>query len=141
MAKYGTKRLIYSSSATVYGVTPIIPIPETSPLGPQSCYGRTKFQSESIMKDLADSDPGFRAIALRYFNPAGAHPSGEMGENPRGKPGNLLPLLAAMAVGKYLDQGGLEIFGTDYPTVDGTCVRDYIHGAPSFPLSFCFFGT
>lgn len=133
MAKYNCHRIVYSSSATVYGEPAVIPIPESSPLAPESCYGRTKMMAELIIKDVCDSKPDlFKAICLRYFNPAGAHPSGEIGEDPKGKPGNLLPLLAQMAVGKY--PGELQIFGNDYPTPDGTCVRDYIHG-PFSPLS------
>ncbi|UZJ52019.1 hypothetical protein CBS101457_001339 [Exobasidium rhododendri] len=120
-------RLVYSSSATVYGVPKQIPIPETSPMQAESVYGRTKQMSELILKDVCDAYPkNWRVISLRYFNPAGAHPSGLIGEDPRGKPGNLLPLLAQMAVGKYREPG-LQVFGNDYPTPDGTCVRDYIH--------------
>ncbi|GJN87175.1 hypothetical protein Rhopal_000120-T1 [Rhodotorula paludigena] len=118
--------IVYSSSATVYGAPPECPISESSPLQPESCYGRTKFMSELILKDVCDSAPEkWRAISLRYFNPAGAHPSGQIGEDPRGRPGNLLPLLSQMAVGKFPE--GLKVFGNDYTTVDGTCVRDYIH--------------
>ena len=128
MDKYKVYNLVYSSSATVYGAPPQCPIPESSPLQPESCYGRTKFMSELIIKDVCDSAPEkWRAISLRYFNPAGAHPSGQIGEDPRGRPGNLLPLLAQMAVGKFPE--GLKIFGNDYDTPDGTCVRDYIHSA------------
>ncbi|EPQ30388.1 uncharacterized protein PFL1_01914 [Pseudozyma flocculosa PF-1] len=119
-------RLVYSSSATVYGTPPKVPIPETSPFAPESVYGRTKWMSEVIIRDTCDAYPEWRAIGLRYFNPAGAHKSGLIGEDPRGKPGNLLPLLSQMAVGKYRE-GGLKVFGNDYPTPDGTCVRDYIH--------------
>ncbi|GAA5921276.1 hypothetical protein JCM1841_002580 [Sporobolomyces salmonicolor] len=127
MEKYDVTNIVYSSSATVYGAPAINPIPETSPLQPESCYGRTKMMTELILKDVCDSKPDtWRAIGLRYFNPAGAHPSGEIGEDPRGKPGNLLPLLAQMAVGKFAKEG-LKVFGNDYPTIDGTCVRDYIH--------------
>ena len=135
MEAYKVFRIVYSSSATVYGAPQVIPIPEHSSLAPESCYGRTKMMSELIIKDVCDSKPDlWRAIGLRYFNPAGAHPSGEIGEDPRGKPGNLLPLLAQMAVGKYAEPG-LKIFGNDYPTPDGTCVRDYIHGSDFlFPL-------
>ena len=127
MEKYQIYNLVYSSSATVYGAPPVIPIPETSPLQAESCYGRTKVMTEQILKDLCDSAEQWRVIALRYFNPAGAHESGEIGEDPRGKPGNLVPLLAQMAVGKFA-KDGLKVFGNDYPTPDGTCVRDYIHG-------------
>ncbi|SJX66360.1 related to GAL10-UDP-glucose 4-epimerase [Sporisorium reilianum f. sp. reilianum] len=122
----GCDRLVYSSSATVYGTPPKVPIPESTRLAPESVYGRTKWMSEIIIRDVCDAYPQFRAIGLRYFNPAGAHKSGKIGEDPRGKPGNLLPLLAQMAVGKYRE-GGLKVFGNDYPTPDGTCVRDYIH--------------
>ena len=86
----------------------------------------SKMIDEIIIRDVCKAHPEMRAITLRYFNPAGAHPSGLIGEDPRGKPGNLLPLLAQMAVGKYREPG-LKVFGNDYPTVDGTCVRDYIH--------------
>ncbi|GAA5833982.1 hypothetical protein JCM11251_003581 [Rhodosporidiobolus azoricus] len=126
MDKYKCYNIVYSSSATVYGAPSHVPIDEPSPLQPESVYGRTKFMSELILKDVCDSAPDkWRAIGLRYFNPAGAHPSGRIGEDPRGRPGNLLPLLAQMAVGKFPE--GLKVFGNDYPTVDGTCVRDYIH--------------
>ncbi|CAO1629939.1 unnamed protein product [Sympodiomycopsis kandeliae] len=126
MKDHKINRLVYSSSATVYGTPKQIPIPETSPLQAESVYGRTKQMGEIIIKDVCDAYPEFRAISLRYFNPAGAHPSGLIGEDPRGKPGNLLPLLAQMAVGKYREPG-LKVFGNDYPTPDGTCVRDYLH--------------
>jgi UDP-glucose 4-epimerase len=121
MRKNNCFRIVYSSSATVYGAPKTIPIPETSPLAAESVYGRTKVMSEMIIKDITDSDKRWRAIALRYFNPAGAHPSGLIGEDPHGKPGNLVPLLAQMAVGKFA-QDGLKVFGNDYPTPDGTCV-------------------
>ena len=134
MQAHNTTRFVYSSSATVYGVPPVIPIPETSPLAAESCYGRTKQMAELILKDLCDSQPGvWRAIGLRYFNPAGAHPSGLIGEDPVGKPGNLLPLLAQIAVGK-MPKDALKVFGNDYPTPDGTCVRDYIHDASFFVI-------
>lgn len=121
MNKYGCHHLVYSSSATVYGAPETIPIPESTPLDAQSVYGRTKQMTETIMKDVCDSDPKkWRMIALRYFNPAGAHPSGLIGEDPVGKPGNLLPLLAQIAVGRIKDE--LQVFGNDYPTPDGACV-------------------
>ncbi|CAD6896609.1 unnamed protein product, partial [Tilletia controversa] len=126
MKKHDCSRVVYSSSATVYGIPKQIPIPEDTPMSAESVYGRTKQMSEMILRDVCDAYPEWRTISLRYFNPAGAHPSGEIGEDPRGKPGNLLPLLAQMAVGKHRE-GGLKIFGNDYPTPDGTCVRDYIH--------------
>ncbi|KAG6849396.1 hypothetical protein H0H93_008842, partial [Arthromyces matolae] len=126
MADYDCYRFVYSSSATVYGTPPIIPIPETTRLQADSPYGKTKVMSETIVDDLCHSDKRWRAISLRYFNPAGAHPSGYIGEDPRGRPGNLLPLLAHMAVGRVKDST-LKVFGNDYPTPDGTCVRDYLH--------------
>ncbi|EGG03706.1 uncharacterized protein MELLADRAFT_49440 [Melampsora larici-populina 98AG31] len=126
MNRNGCYNLVYSSSATVYGAPTEIPIPESSPLTPESVYGRTKMMSELIIKDLCDSQPTkWKSISLRYFNPAGAHPSGMIGEDPVGKPGNLLPLLAQMAVGKIPHD--LKINGNDYPTRDGACIRDYIH--------------
>ena len=144
MDRYKCYNLVYSSSATVYGAPKSTPIPETFPLQPESCYGRTKMMAELIIKDLCDSAPEkWRAIALRYFNPAGAHESGTIGESPVGRPGNLLPLLAAIAVGRYSQEpfvvrgelGGLEltsqINGNDYPTPDGACVRDYVRSVNS----------
>ncbi|CAE6342703.1 unnamed protein product [Rhizoctonia solani] len=127
MKDYGCHNLVYSSSATVYGIPPVVPIPETTPLKAESVYGRTKVMCETLLKDLCHSEPNtWRVISLRYFNPAGAHPSGLIGEDPRGRPGNLLPLLSQMAVGRVKDSV-LKVFGNDYPTRDGTCVRDYIH--------------
>ncbi|KAF8167499.1 THO complex subunit 1 transcription elongation factor-domain-containing protein [Crassisporium funariophilum] len=126
MGEYDCKRMVYSSSATVYGTPPIIPIPESTRLQADSPYGKTKVMSETIIDDLCHSDKSWRGLSLRYFNPAGAHPSGLIGEDPRGRPGNLLPLLAHMAVGRVKD-ATLKVFGNDYPTPDGTCVRDYLH--------------
>ncbi|KAG5222358.1 UDP-glucose-4-epimerase [Salix suchowensis] len=127
MAEFDCTRIVYSSSATVYGIPPIIPIPETTRLQAESPYGKTKVMAETIIQDLCEAEPGrWRAISLRYFNPAGAHPSGVIGEDPRGRPGNLLPLLAHMAVGR-VKEDKLMVFGNDYPTPDGTCVRDYLH--------------
>ncbi|KAG8853132.1 UDP-glucose-4-epimerase [Tulasnella sp. 330] len=127
MNEFDCTRLVYSSSATVYGIPPIIPIPETTLLKADSVYGRTKVMSETILQDLCHSEPDkWRVISLRYFNPAGAHPSGRIGEDPRGRPGNLLPLLSQMAIGRVKD-AVLKVFGNDYPTHDGTCVRDYLH--------------
>ncbi|KIJ97901.1 hypothetical protein K443DRAFT_681176 [Laccaria amethystina LaAM-08-1] len=126
MAEYDCHRIVYSSSATVYGTPPIIPISETTRLHAYSPYGRTKIMVENIIEDLCHSDRKWRAVSLRYFNPAGAHPSGLIGEDPRGRPGNLLPLLAHMAVGRVKD-ATLKVFANDYPTPDGTCVRDYLH--------------
>ncbi|MBW0500747.1 hypothetical protein O181_040462 [Austropuccinia psidii MF-1] len=126
MNRYECYNFVYSSSATVYGAPTTIPIPETTPFSPQSVYGRTKMMAELIIKDVCDSQPSeWKAISLRYFNPAGAHPSGLIGEDPVGKPGNLLPLLAQMAVGKIPHD--LKVNGNDYPTRDGCCIRDYIH--------------
>jgi len=127
MNEFDCTRIVYSSSATVYGTPPEIPIPETTRLKADSPYGRTKVMSETVIDDLCHAEPKrWRGISLRYFNPAGAHPSGEIGEDPRGRPGNLLPLLAHMAVGRVKDST-LKVFGNDYPTPDGTCVRDYLH--------------
>lgn len=126
MSEYECTRFVYSSSATVYGTPPKIPIPETTRLQADSPYGRSKVMCEQILQDLCAAEPQrWRAISLRYFNPAGAHPSGLIGEEPRGRPGNLFPLLAHMAVGRVPPD--LKVFGNDYPTPDGTCVRDYIH--------------
>ncbi|KAH7927255.1 UDP-glucose 4-epimerase [Leucogyrophana mollusca] len=127
MSDYDCTRIVYSSSATVYGTPPIIPIPETTRLKADSPYGKTKVMSEMVIDDLCHAEPQrWRGISLRYFNPAGAHPSGLIGEDPRGRPGNLLPLLAHMAIGRVKDST-LKVFGNDYPTPDGTCVRDYLH--------------
>ncbi|TCD61206.1 UDP-glucose-4-epimerase [Steccherinum ochraceum] len=127
MSEYGCTRMVYSSSATVYGTPPIIPIPESTRLKADSPYGKTKVMSETVLEDLCTAEPErWRALSLRYFNPAGAHPSGLIGEDPKGRPGNLLPLLAHMAVGRVKDDK-LRVFGNDYPTPDGTCVRDYLH--------------
>ncbi|ETW86515.1 hypothetical protein HETIRDRAFT_468124 [Heterobasidion irregulare TC 32-1] len=127
MSEFDCTRFVYSSSATVYGTPPKVPIPETTRLKADSPYGKSKVMSETIIDDLAHAEPErWRAISLRYFNPAGAHPSGLIGEDPRGRPGNLLPLLAHMAIGRVKDDK-LRVFGNDYPTPDGTCVRDYLH--------------
>jgi len=127
MSDFDCTRIVYSSSATVYGTPPVIPIPETTRLKADSPYGRSKIMSETILDDLCHAEPAkWRGISLRYFNPAGAHPSGLIGEDPRGRPGNLLPLLAHMAIGRVKDST-LKVFGNDYPTPDGTCVRDYLH--------------
>lgn len=126
MEEYDCRRIVYSSSATVYGTPPIIPIPESTKLEAHSPYGRTKIMAETIVEDLCHADQRWRAVSLRYFNPAGAHPSGSIGEDPKGRPGNLLPLLAHMAIGRVKDST-LKVFGNDYPTPDGTCVRDYLH--------------
>jgi UDP-glucose 4-epimerase len=122
--EYGVKRFVFSSSATVYGENKV-PFVETMPLMPAANpYGETKVISERILSDLASVYPGFSVALLRYFNPVGAHESGLIGEEPRGIPNNLMPYVVQVAGGK-LDK--LNIFGNDYPTVDGTGVRDYIH--------------
>lgn len=125
MAKAGCKRFIFSSTATVYGENQPIPYVETMPLGrPTHPYGRSKLFIEEILSDLIIADPEWHIGVLRYFNPVGAHESGEIGEDPNGIPNNLLPYIAKVAVGA-LPQ--LNIFGDDYPTKDGTGVRDYLH--------------
>ncbi|KAJ7896314.1 hypothetical protein B0H14DRAFT_2679021 [Mycena olivaceomarginata] len=126
MQEYECTRIIYSSSATVYGTPLTIPIPETTRLQADSPYGNTKVMSETLIHDLCRAESEWSAISLRYFNPAGAHPSGQIGEHPKGRPENLLPLLAHMGVGR-VDASTLQVFGNDYPTPDGTCVRDYLH--------------
>ncbi|KAG0236223.1 hypothetical protein BGW42_003868 [Actinomortierella wolfii] len=148
MEEYGVRRIVFSSSATVYGDPPKLPIPETSPIvASMSPYGRTKVFLEHIIKDLCTASEykqqqylkekkeseideqekhkfEWSAVLLRYFNPAGAHPSGIMGEDPQGVPNNLMPFLSQVAVGL---RDKLTVFGKDYPTKDGTCVRDYLH--------------
>lgn len=116
--------LVFSSSATVYGDPQYLPIDESHPLVPTNAYGRTKLQIEMILKDLATSDAAWRIINLRYFNPVGAHDSGLLGEYPQGIPNNLMPYVAQVATGQLAK---LHIFGNDYPTADGTGIRDYIH--------------
>ena len=124
MADHGVKNLVFSSSATVYGDPATVPIDENAPLTATNPYGQTKLMVEQILTDLHVSDPEWNIALLRYFNPIGAHPSGRIGELPNGIPNNLVPFIAMVAVGK-LDK--LRIFGNDYPTPDGTGVRDYIH--------------
>lgn len=125
MARAGVYRLVFSSSATVYGATSRMPLQETSPTSlPTNPYGRTKLIVEEMLRDLAVSDPRWSIALLRYFNPIGAHKSGLIGDDPNGIPNNLLPYLTQVAVGR-LEQ--LSVFGDDYPTRDGTGVRDYIH--------------
>ncbi|WP_145494034.1 UDP-glucose 4-epimerase GalE [Yersinia massiliensis] len=119
------KNFIFSSSATVYGDQPQIPYVESFPTGsPSSPYGRSKLMVEQILQDVQLADPEWNMTILRYFNPVGAHPSGLMGEDPQGIPNNLMPFIAQVAVGR---RESLAIFGNDYPTPDGTGVRDYIH--------------
>ena len=125
MAQAGVFCLVFSSSATVYGEPTQMPISESLPTGePTNPYGRSKLMVEHLLRDLAASDPRWSIALLRYFNPVGAHPSGLIGEDPNGIPNNLLPYISQVAVGK-LQQ--LSVFGDDYPTPDGTGVRDYIH--------------
>ncbi|QNM96454.1 UDP-glucose 4-epimerase GalE [Chitinimonas koreensis] len=126
MAERGLKRLVFSSSATVYGECTQIPYREESPLKPNTVYGRSKMVVEDVLHDLASADESWRIAILRYFNPVGAHPSGLIGEDPNGTPNNLMPYICQVAVGK---QAELAIFGHDYPTPDGTGVRDYLHVA------------
>jgi UDP-glucose 4-epimerase len=124
MAEFDCKRLVFSSSATVYGDPQQLPIREDAPTGATNPYGRTKLFIEALLRDLHASDPEWRIAILRYFNPVGAHPSGRIGEDPRGIPNNLFPYITQVAVGQ---REFLPVFGDDYPTVDGTGVRDYIH--------------
>ncbi len=125
MKQHQVHNFIFSSSATVYGEENDVPYVETMKLGtPSSPYGASKVMVERVMADLALSDEKFRGVSLRYFNPIGAHESGEIGEDPSGIPNNLLPYVAQVAVGK---RDKLSIFGDDYPTADGSCERDYLH--------------
>ena len=124
MRKYGCKKIVFSSSATVYGDPETVPIKEDFPLSTTNPYGSTKLMIERILTDLYKSDNEWTVILLRYFNPIGAHESGEIGENPNGIPNNLMPYINYVASGK-LDH--LNVFGNDYDTPDGTGVRDYIH--------------
>ncbi len=124
MSQYSVKKLVFSSSATVYGNPESVPVPESAPIRPTNPYGRTKAMLEEILGDLQISDPAWDIAILRYFNPIGAHPSGLIGEDPNGIPNNLLPYIAQVAVGKL---PYLSVFGADYPTPDGTGVRDFIH--------------
>ena len=124
MAEQEVKVLVFSSSATVYGDPASVPIREDFPLSCTNPYGRTKLMIEEILRDLHRADPTWRIGLLRYFNPVGAHPSGRIGEDPGGIPNNLMPYIAQVAVGTL---GELAVFGGDYPTPDGTGVRDYIH--------------
>lgn len=124
MADAGVKNLVFSSSATVYGAAAEVPIAETSARSATNPYGQSKLMIELILQDLAASDPTWRIALLRYFNPVGAHPSGLIGEDPNGIPNNLMPFISQVAVGK---RPQLSVFGADYPTHDGTGVRDYIH--------------
>jgi UDP-glucose 4-epimerase len=124
MRRHGCRRIVFSSSATVYGQPERLPITEDAPLGAVNPYGATKLIGEGLLRDLGRADASWRVAVLRYFNPAGAHPSGLIGEDPRGTPNNLMPYLSQVAVGRL---ARLRVFGNDYPTHDGTGVRDYIH--------------
>ena len=125
MEKAGVNHFVYSSSATVYGEMNPSPYVETMELGsPSSPYGASKVMVERVLADTARVNSKFRAISLRYFNPVGAHPSGLIGEDPSGIPNNLLPFITQVAVGL---RDSLSVFGGDYPTADGTCIRDYLH--------------
>jgi UDP-glucose 4-epimerase len=124
MAAHDVKDLVFSSSCTVYGEADEVPITESSPIGAASPYGRTKLFIEEMLRDVAAADPAWRMVLLRYFNPVGAHPSGRIGEDPAGIPSNLMPFTMQVAVGRH---DRLRVFGDDYDTPDGTCIRDYIH--------------
>ncbi|MGQ0437638.1 UDP-glucose 4-epimerase GalE, partial [Bacillus sp. B-TM1] len=124
MQKHNVKNFIFSSSATVYGIPKTSPITEEFPLSVTNPYGQTKLMIEQIMRDVAKADDEWSIALLRYFNPFGAHQSGRIGEDPNGIPNNLMPYVTQVAVGKLKE---LNIFGNDYPTKDGTGVRDYIH--------------
>jgi UDP-glucose 4-epimerase len=124
MARHGCHTLVFSSSATVYGFPETIPIQETAPVLPINPYGHTKAAVEQMLADLATSETHWRIARLRYFNPVGAHPSGRIGENPLGPPDNLFPYVSQVAVGRI---PRLQIYGDDWPTADGTGIRDYIH--------------
>jgi len=124
MARADCRTLVFSSSATVYGAPASLPICEDFPLSATNPYGRTKLMIEEILRDLHRAEPSWRIALLRYFNPVGAHASGRLGEDPRGIPNNLMPFIAQVAVGRRKE---LLVFGDDYPTPDGTGVRDYIH--------------
>jgi UDP-glucose 4-epimerase len=124
MQAAGVKDIVFSSSCTVYGVPETLPIREDSPLQAVSPYGQTKLTIEHMLRDLGAADANWNISILRYFNPVGAHPSGEIGEDPLGIPNNLMPYITQVAVGVLQE---LSVFGDDYPTADGTCIRDYIH--------------
>lgn len=124
MARHNVKKMVFSSSATVYGNPASVPIREDFPLSTTNPYGSTKLMIENILRDLVVSDPEWSIALLRYFNPIGAHKSGLIGEDPNGIPNNLMPYIAQVSIGKLKE---LNVFGNDYPTRDGTGVRDYIH--------------
>ena len=124
MQRFGVKRMVFSSSATVYGEPERLPLDEMCRLSVTNPYGATKLMQENILRDVWRADPAWNIALLRYFNPVGAHPSGVIGEDPKGIPNNLMPYVAQVASGKLQSIG---VFGNDYPTADGTGVRDYIH--------------
>jgi UDP-glucose 4-epimerase len=124
MKEHGVRNMVFSSSATVYGDPQSVPITEDSPLSATNPYGRSKLMIEEILRDLHTSDPHWNIALLRYFNPVGAHKSGLIGEDPNDIPNNLMPFISQVAIGKL---PRLKVFGNDYPTRDGTGVRDYIH--------------
>ncbi|MCW8345549.1 UDP-glucose 4-epimerase GalE [Vibrio sp. ZSDZ65] len=124
MRDAGVKHIVFSSSATVYGDPASVPITETFPLSATNPYGRSKLMVEECLTDFQKANPDWTITLLRYFNPVGSHPSGEMGEDPQGIPNNLMPFVSQVAVGR---REFLSVFGNDYPTKDGTGVRDYIH--------------
>ena len=123
--EHGVKKIVFSSSATVYGDPEYLPVDEKHPTGKcTNPYGKTKYFMEEIIKDVCSANPDWSSMLLRYFNPVGAHPSGMIGEDPQGIPNNLMPYIAQVAVGR---RDKLSVYGGDYPTPDGTGVRDYIH--------------
>ncbi len=124
MIKYDVKNIVFSSSATVYGNPTSVPITEDFPIKPANPYGNTKYIIETILKDIQIANPNWNVIILRYFNPVGAHESGLIGEDPNGIPNNLMPYISQVAVGRL---PYLKVYGNDYPTKDGTGIRDYIH--------------
>jgi UDP-glucose 4-epimerase len=124
MKRHGCTRIVFSSSATVYGAPETLPLREDAPTSATNPYGATKLMGEQILRDLGVADASWQTACLRYFNPVGAHESGRIGEDPRGTPNNLMPYVAQVAVGR---RARLAVFGNDYPTPDGTGVRDYIH--------------
>jgi UDP-glucose 4-epimerase len=124
MLRHGVRRFVFSSSATVYGEPATLPIREDFPLAATNPYGQTKLIGEQVLRDLGRAEPAWQTACLRYFNPVGAHESGLIGEDPRDTPNNLMPYVAQVAVGR---RAKLQVFGNDYPTPDGTGVRDYIH--------------
>lgn len=124
MQKYNVHKLVFSSSATVYGIPDLVPISENAPLQATNPYGRTKLMMEKILTDVYKSNNHWGISLLRYFNPIGAHESGKIGEDPKGIPNNLMPYITQVAIGKLVE---LKVYGNNFPTIDGTGVRDYIH--------------